>query len=245
MSTQSPEDAAAGLTATTGSPTDTLASGGPSADLATRLDQQRKILDRILNATMVTTNVAREVRAEGDATAEKLKTTLTELAQAGERRDAKTHATFDGFQRAFREEISALRGSITTVLREQAFLEMAGSWMSVLDDVDALGRVSNEQGAGAWAQALQTLANRIVSVFGANGLSMVAIVPGETRFDPEWHEAAPPATPAEAEEAAKSIPGVIVAVHARGFQYRERLLRCARVVVAPARESRTTTEKER
>ena len=205
------------------------------SDVIARLDFQKKILERILNAAMVSSNVAREIRTGNENGTEKLRAVVSELAQTGERREAKTQATFDAFQRAFREEIAMLRNGISTVLREHAFLQMAGSWMSVLDDVDDLAHVSGSKGAEAWSGALQALASKIISIIASNGLSPLPITAGETRFDPERHEAMGPSTPEEVQLSMRTPPGVIVAVRARGFLHGERIYRCARVVVASSR----------
>jgi molecular chaperone GrpE (heat shock protein) len=211
------------------------------SDIVARLDFQRKILERILNAVMVSSNVAREVRTESQNGAEKLSAIVGDIARTSERREGKTQATFDAFQRAFREEITVLRSSISTVLREQAFLQMAGLWLSVLDDVDDLARVSGRNGSEAWSGALQALATRIVSIISTNGLTPLCVSVGETRFDPEQHEGLGPTTPEEVQLSMQMEPGVIVNVHARGFLIGDRIFRCARVVVSPPRATTIST----
>lgn len=219
------------------SETDKVSVGGDS-DTGTDLARIEKYLQRILNSGMIVSNTVKEMRADSEATIEKLRSFIVSVLQAGERREAKIQATFDAFQQAFRDEIGSLRNDLSKKLQEKASLEAAGSWLSLLDDIDTLIRSAQEQhdaSSVAWSKSIQVLAGSVIGFLERAGFSQQEIVPGKTRFDPEQHQSVAPASVDEVARVEELEPGVIVALHDRGFLYRDQLYRQARVFVSPQR----------
>jgi len=199
------------------------------------LSKLEKYLQRILNSGMKVSNAVKDIRGENQQTLDKLEAFIVNVLQAGERREAKTQATFEAFQASFRQEIAALRGEISGALREEAFLIVAQDWIGMLDDIDALIQATEETAgeAAGWSQSLVVLSRRCLAVLRDHGFEEQAVIPGETDFDPELHQAQPPSTASEVVRAAAVPSGTILVVKKRGFALRGRPHRPAQVVVAP------------
>jgi molecular chaperone GrpE len=156
-----------------------------------------------------------EGRAGGDEALARLRSELDEVNDRWKR----AMADFQNYQRrALQNEQEARRQGVTAVLN---------SLVPVLDHFDlALAQSPADASGASIIEGVKVIRSELLKALEAHGVTVISPTP-DTEFDPLRHQAL-------AQQAAPGIsPGRISAVFQPGYELYERVIRPAKVAVAP------------
>lgn len=160
-----------------------------------------------------------ETDNDADDTAATTATLEEKLAEATERADAylanwqRSQADFANLKRRAEQE--------RLELSQFANADLVAELLPVLDDLErALGSVPPSAAEANWVEGMHLIQRKLHTILEARGLAEIAALGQD--FNPNIHEAI-----------AQTVgePGKVVAVHRKGYQLHDRVLRPAQVLV--------------
>jgi molecular chaperone GrpE len=109
-----------------------------------------------------------------------------------------------------------------------ASARILGKLIAVKDDIARIIENGSEEIPKEHMKGIKLVQQRIDGMFENEGVSLIKIKPGKTAYDPNKHEAI------FAQAVDKITPNTIISVVSHGFQYKERILKAAQVIISKA-----------
>lgn len=109
-----------------------------------------------------------------------------------------------------------------------ASARILGKLIAVKDDLSRIIENGSEEIPKEHMKGIKLVLQRIDGMFENEGVSIIKIKPGKTVYDPTKHEAI------FAQPIDTMTPNTIISVASHGFQYKERTLKAAQVIISKA-----------
>ncbi len=119
-----------------------------------------------------------------------------------------------------------------------ASARILGKLIAVKDDVSRIIENGSEEIPKEHMKGIKLVLQRIDGMFENEGVSIIKIKPGKTAYDPTKHEAI------FAQPIDKMNPNTIISVVSHGFQFKERTLKAAQVIISKAIPKEVPKEKK-